>query len=221
MSNNPNDCSICGEIRSRSFSEELQRVYGVGCRICAETEDFIALPTVSPLVTGHMLIFPKRHVPSLTVLPPDHIRTLTELATHIVSLVSSETSAGYVFEHGVLEDGNGSCGITHAHLHIIPLQFEIATEVTRQASLSFPPQRVDSLESVLSRHPQPESPYLLFGESLSAIRFTAAPSIPSQLMRRLIATQIGKLDWNWRNYTGVEEFQRTINKIGRMIVCPA
>lgn len=161
-----------------------------------------------------MLIFPKRHVPSLRVLPPDQIRSLTQLAARIGSLVSTEASVGYIFEHGVLEDGNGSCGITHAHLHIIPLQSRVAAEVTRHASSSFSPQVVGSLESVLSGSPHPQSPYLLYGEGLSNIRLASASAIPSQFMRRLIATVVGLTDWNWRNLTGVEDFRRTLGNFG-------
>jgi diadenosine tetraphosphate (Ap4A) HIT family hydrolase len=204
------ECCICEEIASRRLPERFQRAYGTIDRICVESKDFIAFPTVSPLVVGHMLVFPKNHVSSLSKLSVPLIESLCQLATEIATEVALHGSSLYFFEHGVLEDGKGSCGISHAHLHVLPLDSSVTSVLTRKASLRFPPHFSGKLTSLLASGKNHESPYLLFGESLSDLHLTFAPAIPSQFMRHLIAANIGLPDWDWRRLTGIQRFRKTM-----------
>jgi serine/threonine protein kinase len=60
----PLDCCLCEEISSGAFPRQYQEVYPVNSRICLNTGEFVALPTLSPLSPGHVLILPQNHVTS-------------------------------------------------------------------------------------------------------------------------------------------------------------
>ncbi|CAN5779743.1 hypothetical protein BH09VER1_BH09VER1_17600 [soil metagenome] len=204
-----NGCCICEEIGNHRFPEHLRGIYGLADRTCAETSDFIAFPTVSPLVKGHMLIFTKHHVPSLRKTSRKSIQSLQELATQIAARVSPEADHVFFFEHGVMADGKGSCGITHAHLHVLPLDPATIASVIQETSTVFPPQHFGSLSSLLHSDLNDESPYLLFGQNISELKLSFATTIPSQFMRRIIATKLGLGDWDWKKLTGINRFRAT------------
>ena len=59
------NCCICSEISSGKFPSKYYSFYPVNNRICLENEQFIVVPSISPIVEGHLLIFPKYHIKNL------------------------------------------------------------------------------------------------------------------------------------------------------------
>lgn len=203
-------CCMCEEIRDKRLQGNFQKAYNIDNRICFENEYFVSFPSVSPLKVGHMLVFPKRHVTSLSKLNEDERVDLSSFLTTVCGRLYQSLGDLYYFEHGVPNDLAGGCGITHAHLHILPLNKELSvlvnTKVLEEHEKSLV-SNIRNLARVLEE--QPQSSYLLFGEKLDCLNLVVTPVIPSQYMRKIISLVLGNDVWDWRLATGIEFFRDT------------
>jgi diadenosine tetraphosphate (Ap4A) HIT family hydrolase len=204
---NSSNCCLCEEVLTGEFPSPYGTAYGTSSRLCYETTEAVALPTVSPLTAGHMLVLPRAHVTSLAALPESGRHSLLQCATFVADRVRARFDSDlYVFEHGARESGR-SCGVDHAHLHILPLQTGSAEAIGRQIRCDFPYERIDSLDHVLSVAGQRASqPYLLWGKNLDSLAISFADEIPSQYVRRLVRAAQGREDWDWKLLTGTTDF---------------
>lgn len=207
----PLDCCLCQEICSKSFPRQYQEVYAVTSRICVDSREFVALPTVSPLAAGHVLVLPKWHVNNLAALPEHSRRELVVCAESVSRRLAERFGSElYFFEHGVTDAGQG-CGIDHAHLHVLPLRAGSIARVESSVEVDFPSQREGSLLDVLSFVGQTGArPYLLHGHNLEAMKVSANGDIQSQYMRRVVARSLSLPEWDWKKLSAQAEFQSTL-----------
>lgn len=211
----PSDCCLCQEICSRAFPRQYQAVYSVTSRFCVEAGGFVALPTLSPLVAGHVLVLPRRHVPNLAVLSEplrnDLLACVESVSTRLAERFGPEL---YFFEHGVTVAGQG-CGIDHAHLHVLPLRAGTTAAVDARVEGDFPTRHEGSLVDVLSFVSQRgASSYLLHGQSLEKVKVAVSGAIQSQYMRRLVARMLNLPDWDWKKLSAQTEFHSTLGAFG-------
>jgi len=208
------NCCFCEEISSKAFPDQYRSAYPVVSRICLETDEFVVLPTLSPLCAGHVLVLPRRHVTNLAALPERARKALLECAESTVSQLAERFGSDlYFFEHGVPRAGL-ACGVDHAHLHILPMSTGTATEVESRIETDFPALDSDDLVQALSLTTQVKTTsYLLHGPSLDSIRMSFGESIPSQYMRHLIAEIECRSDWDWKLLSGRTEFLSTCDAL--------
>lgn len=196
-------CEFCEEFAG--ISPRLEKLYGrlAPTRIIARTDRFVALPTLGQLFTGSLLLLPVDHVETCALLTADARQELLELAAKM-TLQVREFGEPIIFEHGATERTGGSCGIYHAHLHIVPLP------KTTQAVELFPEhqsqvQNMQNAWEALQRTHE----YLLMtaaGQTLYSDLDGQAHRYPSQFFRRRIVEHFGlETPWDWRAYTGVEQ----------------
>ncbi|WP_143073446.1 thiamine-phosphate kinase [Actinokineospora terrae] len=90
-------------------------------RLVLETEDFVLLADMSPLVVGHLLLLPKRHYLSFSEVVAAHRAAVEHLVSRVLGLYRATFGEPLILEHGSteFEDGNGC--ITHAHWHLLPV----------------------------------------------------------------------------------------------------
>jgi len=91
----------------------------IPCDKVFEDEAFLAFRDISPQAPTHVLLIPKRHIPSLNELTPDEAEAAGRLMTTAAQL-SRELeldSAGYRWVINCGEDGGQT--VSHLHLHIL------------------------------------------------------------------------------------------------------
>ncbi len=102
------DCIFCKIVAGEIPSDTLYR-----------DEEVIAFRDINPVAPTHLLIIPKKHVPSLAHLPDDE----TALIGHMVKIANQLAR-----EEGVFESGYRlaiSCGkqggqeVPHLHMHLV------------------------------------------------------------------------------------------------------
>jgi bis(5'-adenosyl)-triphosphatase len=83
------------------------------------TDRFAALYNIAPIVPGHSLLIPRRHVARLLELTDDEVQEFFLLARGITRfLVAQFTAAGFDWS---IQDGQAAGQtVPHVHLHIIP-----------------------------------------------------------------------------------------------------
>jgi diadenosine tetraphosphate (Ap4A) HIT family hydrolase len=207
------DCDFCQEAQTGLVSEPVRGAYGVLSRLFFRGDHVVAFPTISPLRTGHSLIVPREHRTSLAQYSA---RTLDEIieACHIVG---ERFGHAIWFEHGIGAGDIGGCGISHAHMHVLPTTTEEFSDTISSMVAEFAAD-LWSVDGGIRHGLQiipPDKSYLIVGSS-SADNTTVAKYdyISSQFMRRLFAQMFGIRVWDWRNYTAQKQFHETLIALG-------
>lgn len=97
------------------------------CPFCLKSEgdyylqsnNFAAIYNISPIVPGHSLVIPKRHVESFFWLKKEELLEFTQLGRRAAQLLSHvfQTDA---FDWAIQEGKDAGQSVVHLHLHVIP-----------------------------------------------------------------------------------------------------
>lgn len=196
-------CEFCAEFQADGPARFRSMYNGfTNHRIIARTDRFVAVPTLGQLFEGSVLVLPIAHVETCAALDDSEREEMLGLVNHMVARARANGSP-VVFEHGATSANGGSCGIHHAHLHVVPLPERTPTD------LLFPEasEVCASLQDAW-RLLEKSSHYLLLGD-VSGVRvrdLVASPGhFPSQFFRRRVAERFSlSQPWDWRSYTQVE-----------------
>jgi diadenosine tetraphosphate (Ap4A) HIT family hydrolase len=199
------NCEFCNEFERAGFSS-FNTLYEGQCksRIVVETASFRVVPTMGQLFENSMLILPKQHIETLAQLNESNLPELVSLYRSIKESLS-EFGQVIAFEHGARKESMGSCGIYHAHLHVVPVPFEVNLFEFFDDDY----KKSVSLESVLFSLSESQE-YLLAINSdmgIGYIDLTKKSHVySSQFFRRKLRDYFSLgVSWNWRDYNYVEE----------------
>jgi len=190
-------CEFCSELGGHP-DNRFRQIYGdsIATRVVAETSRFVAIPTLGQIFPGSLLIVPRLHIETCAQLDLAAQRELWEFVRSVSSTLE-QFGEPVFFEHGATECSGGSCGIYHAHLHVVPLPLRISPNSLfreHRASASDLLQALDQL--TICNH------YLLIGNQESVV-YAAVNSLAerpqSQYFRRYLSERfcVNK-PWNWR-----------------------
>jgi bis(5'-adenosyl)-triphosphatase len=84
-----------------------------------ETPRFRAVYNVAPILPGHSLIIPKRHVDSFLALSDDECSEMALFSRKVVKLLLPVFNA-QSFNWTIQEGAEAGQSISHMHLHVIP-----------------------------------------------------------------------------------------------------
>lgn len=199
-----NVCEYCQEIRSPSESR-FGRIYGgmIDNRVLLRTKTFIVMPTLGQIFKGSLLILPVEHIETLAALSSEQAAELEVLLSDVQAYCRTVGHPVFL-EHGSTQEAAGSCGIYHAHLHVVPLP----TPVHPQELLPSAGLKYTNLPSALSklvgtRH------YLLAGDGngvhvVDTALLSEAPG--SQFFRRRLVSKFDvNRPWDWRSASEPED----------------
>lgn len=91
----------------------------LGTPFLAETDDVVAFADIAPAAPTHVLVVPKRHIPSAAALDGDDAALLSELVA-VANRVAKEQGvdqSGYRILTNVGDDAGQT--IHHLHLHVL------------------------------------------------------------------------------------------------------
>jgi ATP adenylyltransferase len=176
-----------------------------------ESDHFVALPSLGSLVEGWLLLVPKQHYISMGALPTSLVTEMEEMKAKVGAHVRSQYGEICIFEHGpAVPSRNVGCSVDHAHLHIVPLTFDIA----ESARPFMPPDsewRRASWSECREAH-RAGNDYLYFEQPFGFGSISTHRDFGSQIFRKAIAFQIGRPDeFNWREHPELDTVARTIN----------
>lgn len=85
----------------------------------SESENFIAIVNIAPVLPGHSLIVPKKHLKSFMDLSDEELFEMVKFSRKVVKILNSffKTNA---FDWTIQDNEEAGQTIPHLHLHIIP-----------------------------------------------------------------------------------------------------
>jgi diadenosine tetraphosphate (Ap4A) HIT family hydrolase len=178
-------------------------------RVLIATTNFVAFVDTSPISRGHTLIAPRGHFTSFAEMPVEIWLEAVELKERVFSRFPLSWGHPVSFEHGAVGESAGGCGISHAHVHLLPLPPAINI-----LELIPPGPSTECPFELLSQTAESGRPYL-FVEDPNGGRLFYPKDLPSQFMRRRVAEAIGKPDWDWRQSNSEDIFDETLYTLGR------
>jgi histidine triad (HIT) family protein len=84
-----------------------------------EDDDMVAFEDIKPEAPTHVLIVPKRHIESLTVLEPDDDRTVGALVRRAAAIAKDRGIAAGGFRTVFNTNRDAGQTVFHIHLHLI------------------------------------------------------------------------------------------------------
>ncbi len=204
-------CPFCLELEgdpSSVFAEMMGRQ--LSSRIVYEDEDFVIVPPLGQFMPGGLLLLSRDHIPSFAFLPGtkfDKLENLLDVVRQV--LVERWGVAPLVFEHGPAADRTkGHCCVDHAHFNIFPAPVHLHPHLSSRMNLP-----VRGLNQ-LGRLTRAEFGYLFVQENDGTRRAYDGQYAPTQLVRRIITSQLGMADrWHWRDFPGCAELIQTYNAL--------
>jgi ATP adenylyltransferase len=199
----PTECCLCSQIAGEERNDLIARMLQgepYVRRVMLESRSFAAIPSLGPLVSGHTLLCPKKHIRSFGNLElglyDEYVVVKKELRRALSHQFDSDI---HLFEHGMAATGDHIiCTTDHAHLHFVPLPCSCDVHGIAQlpwikfdGSFKELTKLSQGLEYILYEAPNGVCHLLIAGER----------SFESQYMRKVLAQAIGRGEnWNWRDH---------------------
>lgn len=161
------------------------------------------MPSMGQIVPDSLMLLPLSHVERFADLDTEHLQTAEDLLCRLRAAAGSGPVA--IFEHGARSCTGGSCGIYHAHIHLIPLPDGLHLE---QLAAGLTPT-TDSFGDAM-RNASTYDQYLFLWDGdfrmwLRSVFPDETRKFPSQYFRRVLASAVGlQNSWNWRGTTQPE-----------------
>jgi bis(5'-adenosyl)-triphosphatase len=87
----------------------------------AESENFLAVYNKSPILPGHSLVIPRRHIPALLELPGPELTEFFHFARQVTADLVRVFGAN-AYNWSIQEQPAAGQTVNHLHLHIVPRQ---------------------------------------------------------------------------------------------------
>ncbi len=186
-------------------------------KILFESDNFIVIPSLGSLLPGWLLIIPRGYSLNLAELGKSELHELDDLALACELKLKEKFNSEVVrFEHGpTVNQSKVGCGVDYAHLHIVPVNFDLIEALKTGLNVHYEWVELDSFES-LSSVPQ-NTDYLYYRNSSKQHFVTSQKDIPSQLFRRVIAHELSTPEtFDWKSFPRVEIVEETIKNLSQV-----
>ena len=201
-------CPFCRELQSGRLPDSCDA--DIGSRILHETNRFVVMADISPLVPGHVMIVPKAHILCYGAVEANARDEFSGIVNATRTILREHYGPSVVLEHGTSSLEPVADHVTHAHLHIVPAAIDI-----RDSLVNFNTTTIASL-SDLSNWAARDEAYVYF-ESCAGERVVAdrIADIPRLFIRREVAKRVGVPDplWDWRRHMLSDNLRSTVETL--------
>lgn len=199
-------CCFCSNLVSADSNDSWNKPL-------LESANFAVIPSLGSLVEGWVLIVPKNHFICMGALPADLLPELEQVKTAVAMTLVQRYGEVCAFEHGPhAVNRQVGCGVDHAHLHLVPLRFDLrsAVEPFTPPEVDWTPGTFETCRIVFGKGQD----YLYIEQPLGCGRIAVHSEFGSQTLRKAIAARLGVLEqFSWREYPHIEIISRTIQAL--------
>jgi ATP adenylyltransferase len=145
----------------------------------------------------------------------------------IIEIVAGSLAATgqrvYCFEHGAGWSGSATgCGVDQAHLHIVPLPFDLLAAAGARTDGAIDWRSSTSQRPALAQLPLEGEYVALWSADEGGPMIGAVRRPVSQWIRRVVADELGMPDeWDYRNHSQIRNVSRTLEMLAPLQAKPA
>ena len=193
------ECVFCNIVKTGNNNNGKER------NVILYEDDLVLITqaTGSPF-RGYLMIVTKRHINGFAELSKEELKHIEKLINVIKEFYKKYFHIDSILlEHGSTESGRHPQSIVHAHLHLIPFNFDKNIETELFAELHL--KSIESFENIKINE---KLDYWLYCNSKGKY-YTSSNIInaPRSIFMNLIAKQINwKLPYEWRNNVTPKEY---------------
>lgn len=189
-------CALCVAVADATRHEEPF----LHNRKLFETPRFVVLPSLGPLVVGHVMVVSKAHCHSLASMGHEAVEEYEALASRLRTAPFLTDGNPLEAEHGsTLDDKAGAC-VIHTHVHWVPGMGGFLQEFRDQLPLLS--------ERGLLNVPV-DMPYIFARARAESILFQAK-GLPSQTIRRILCGVLDRDDIDWTQAPRLDWIEETV-----------
>jgi diadenosine tetraphosphate (Ap4A) HIT family hydrolase len=166
-----------------------------------ETAHFIVLPSIGPLVPGHVMVVSKAHCANLASMGLDRIREYESLAVRLREGPFLRDGDPLEAEHGSAEDDKAGACVIHTHVHWIPGMGQFWGEFGERLSVR--------PEECLQQVGASGGPYI-FARASGRQAFFEARGLRSQTIRRILCGLTDRDDTDWMQALRLNWVEETV-----------
>lgn len=187
-------CEFCDAFGGTADDEFVRRAGPGPTRVLPVTAGVAVFPSLAPLSAFHALVSPVEHVLSTAAASDRVSASVWRIAAELRAGLAAHGADAVLFEHGLPRAGGAGCGVSHAHVHVA------AVPSASQLRLPVGPwfEHRGNREQI---ELDPDAEYLLVGLAPDNWAWRYQSGIPSQYLRRWIASELDSSNWDWRQAT--------------------
>lgn len=165
--------------------------------------------SLGPIAEGYTLIITRQHIECCAALPAMYLSEFLAILKAVSSVQNRLYGASIYYEHGrtgsCLPDARGEPHCHHAHLHCVPVAYEMRREVEHD----YPTETLPGWSELLERYERSPQPYLLVEDEGRPSIAVVPERIPRQYLRTLAAKHVGEEHLaDWGAFQGWERISR-------------
>lgn len=172
--------------------------------VVASNDHIVAVPSLGSLVPRWLLLVPRRPMSTLSLLSSEERAALAALRSDLAVQIGALGQTVYAFEHGGVSGSLVSCGVDQAHLHLVPLGFDLL-RAARSHNLGW--RSSGSICDLTVAETGGREYLFAERDGVSLIGFPAKPT--SQWFRRLIAQECGVEEWDYKRNPNLDQLVAT------------
>ncbi len=195
-------CSFCDELTNsgeNSFFDIFAKIEfakaDLDNRIVAETENFVLMPMVGPLVPMYLLLVSKKHFLSFAHMPVYMLAEAEGIMKKLFAVFSEIACKPVFFEHGPMSaKERGACCSDHAYIHSVAIEADITNDFEEREFVKRKILNLSEIKSQLLFN----CPYLFYQNQAGEMYLADAPGVESQFIRKMLAVKIGafsRIEW--------------------------
>ncbi|SFR97182.1 HIT family protein [Sphingomonas jatrophae] len=199
-------------------NDSLPRSSAEWDREILRSERFVAVPSAGALAPGWTLVVPRRPLLNLSETNLAERVELAAIAIKVADTLSKTGKEVFCFEHGSRKPGGlVGCGVDQAHLHIVPLPFDLIEAVTSAADSGIEWEAPVASTTPFDQPPV-EGDYILLWRMTDHQTMVGKMRRPeSQWVRRIIASELGiGPEWNYRTHPQRHNVRETLTMLGEL-----
>jgi diadenosine tetraphosphate (Ap4A) HIT family hydrolase len=187
------NCPLCSEINIGRIPYDYD--VDISDRVLADSENTMLLVDICPIVNGHVLLISKIHYLCIGAIPNRQRTEFEYILNTAIANVEKQYGKTTIVEHGSCHSGNDASCIEHAHLHIIPGEYDFM-----ESSSRFKIKEVNDMWEISSMY-LVDKPYVYIKSKGKQYLVSEIDGIEKQFARRVVGKHLGMQDeqWDWRS----------------------
>jgi diadenosine tetraphosphate (Ap4A) HIT family hydrolase len=190
-------CALCLAVADAARNEQ-PFLYN---RKLVETRQFLVLPSLGPLVPGHVMVVSKTHCTSLAAMGADAIEEYESLAVRLRGAPLLRGSNPLEAEHGSTADDKAGACVIHTHVHWLPGMGHFLEEFKQRLSLRTERGLLDLGSN--------GGPYI-FARAGAIQAVFHAHGLRSQTIRRVLCDLMDRDDTDWVQAPRLDWVEETV-----------